>query len=195
MTLIVVNAPYGKFFRVSITPIYFSGHFPTNNAERDPLHWGRRVPSVQTPIFSLIRRCPPPSCRLYSFPTLVCSLQRTPTTKRKPKRTPTSLSWMRLCRSTGGIVTRRCTPAATSTRAGGSTCSNLTTLTPCGVQNPCTTECTILDKGEAGEGRARSVGGARAASRSRVLDPFQSVLSPHLSLFRHAAADGSWAQH
>lgn len=54
--------------------------------------------------------------------------------------------WTRLCRCTGGTVTRRCTPAATSILAVESTCSSLTTLIHSGAPRVFTTECITPDK-------------------------------------------------
>lgn len=69
-----------------------------------------------------------------------------PVRRRRRRRKQASPRWMRLCRCTGGTVTRRCTPAATSTRAVESTCSSLTTPIHFGAPRVFTTECTTPDK-------------------------------------------------
>lgn len=97
--------------------------------------------------------------------------------KRKPRRIPISLRWMKSCRYTGGIVMKKFMPEVTSTLAGGSTCWNSTTLTPCGGQSLSTTECTTPDKG----GGPRPTAGLRQWVDHFLLDPVKSVLSLHLS--------------
>lgn len=83
---------------------------------------------------------------LFTLTGLCPFSQKTSVLKRKPKRMPTSLCWMRLCLCTGGTVTKRCMLAATSIQGEGSISSSLTTLTPCGGLNQSTTESITLDK-------------------------------------------------
>lgn len=86
---------------------------------------------------------------IYGF--LICSFtclysQRTSLPKRKPKRMPPSLYWMRLYLCIDGTVTRKCTLAATSIQEEESISSSLTTPILCGGQNQSTTESIIPDK-------------------------------------------------
>lgn len=66
--------------------------------------------------------------------------------KKKQKRTPTSLCWMRLYLCTGGTVTRKYMQAATSIQGGESISSSLIIPTLCGGPSPSTTESIILDR-------------------------------------------------
>ena len=71
--------------------------------------------------------------------------------KRKPKRMPTNLCWMRLCLCTGGTVMRKCMQAATNIQGGESISSSLITPTLCGGPSQSTTESIILDKADVTE--------------------------------------------
>lgn len=75
--------------------------------------------------------------------------------KRKQKRMPTSLCWMRLYLYTGGTVMRKCMQAATSIQGGESISSSLITPTLCGGPSQSTTESIILDKAGVTESESR----------------------------------------
>lgn len=98
-----------------------------NNSE-DEAHW--RFPPAHS---NLIHGCPQVIL---------------PARRRRRRRRRGSPRWMRLCRCTGGTVMRRCTPAATSTRAAESTCWSLTTPIHSGAPRVSTTESTTPDKPE-----------------------------------------------